>query len=86
MPAATPRPHVMALLFDTNFKRPTDSLVFRHLDGRPFTKEEQAVIRNATIEELQAAGVHVYNPTAGAEAEPSARTGRTPAPVRRPAP
>ncbi|GGU32253.1 hypothetical protein [Streptomyces violascens] len=74
MPAATPRPHVMALLFDTDFKRPTDSLVFRHLDGRLFTEEEQAIVRNATIEELQAAGVHVHNPEAEADAAAAATT------------
>ncbi|MDJ0385835.1 hypothetical protein [Streptomyces sp. G-G2] len=69
MPAATPRPHVMALLFDTNFKTPSGSLVYRHLDGRLFTEEEQAIVRNATIEELQAAGVHVHDPEAGADAK-----------------
>ncbi|MER6249986.1 hypothetical protein ABT224_01115 [Streptomyces sp. NPDC001584] len=74
MPAVTPRPHVMALLFDTDFKRPADSLVFRHLDGRLFTEEEQAIVRNATIEELQAAGVHVHNPEAEAEAAAAATT------------
>lgn len=74
MPAVTPRPDVMALLFDTDFKRPADSLVFRHLDGRLFTEEEQAIVRNATIEELQAAGVHVDNPEAQAEAEAAATT------------
>ncbi|MFE9802521.1 hypothetical protein ACFYP6_27235 [Streptomyces goshikiensis] len=74
MPAVTPRPHVMALLFDTDFKRPADSLVFRRLDGRLFTEEEQAIVRNATIEELQAAGVHVHNPEAQVEAEEAATT------------
>ncbi|MDG4856715.1 hypothetical protein P8605_00780 [Streptomyces sp. T-3] len=68
MPTSTPRPHVMALLFDTDFNRPADSLVFRRLDGRLFTEEEQAILRNATIEELQAAGVYVHNPDAEAEA------------------
>ncbi|MFD8009907.1 MULTISPECIES: hypothetical protein [Streptomyces] len=69
MPNSTPRPHVMALLFDMDFKGPADSLVFRRLDGRLFTEEEQAIIRGATAEELQAAGAHVHNPEAGAEAE-----------------
>ncbi|MEU9026449.1 hypothetical protein AB0D46_02725 [Streptomyces sp. NPDC048383] len=64
----------MALLFDTDFKRPADSLVFRRLDGRFFTEEEQAIVRNATVEELQAAGVHVDNPEAQAEAEEAATT------------
>ncbi|WP_327415287.1 hypothetical protein [Streptomyces sp. NBC_01233] len=69
MPDSTPRPHVMALLFDMDFKGPKDSLVFRHLDGRLFTKEEQAIARGATIEELQAAGAHVDNPDTEAEAD-----------------
>ncbi|MEU7581976.1 hypothetical protein AB0B50_30810 [Streptomyces sp. NPDC041068] len=63
----------MALLFDTDFNRPEDSLVYRHLDGRLFTEEEQAIIRDATIEELQAAGVYVHNPEAGTEAAAAAR-------------
>ncbi|MFC7308436.1 hypothetical protein ACFQVC_29980 [Streptomyces monticola] len=63
----------MALLFDTDLNRPADSLVFRHLDGRLFTEEEQAVVRNATIEELQAAGVYVHNPAAEAEAAAAAQ-------------
>lgn len=74
MPAVTPRPQVMALLFDTDFKRPEDSLVFRHRDGRLFTEEEQAMLYAATVEELQAAGVHVHNPEAEAEAEAAATT------------
>ncbi|WP_380791273.1 hypothetical protein ACFE3N_15425 [Streptomyces albidoflavus] len=72
MPAPTPRPHVMALLFDTNFNRPSGTRTFRHLDGRPFTDEEQALADDATLEELQAAGVHVHNPEAGAEAKAAA--------------
>ncbi|MFD5049361.1 MULTISPECIES: hypothetical protein [Streptomyces] len=69
MPTSTPRPHVMALLFDTDFNRPSGTRTFRHLDGRPFTDEEQALADDATLEELQAAGVHVHNPEAGAEAQ-----------------
>ncbi|MFC7973974.1 hypothetical protein ACFUT3_01760 [Streptomyces cinereoruber] len=68
MPDPTPRPHVMALLFDMDFNGPKDSLVFRHLDGRLFTEEEQAIASGATIEELQAAGAHVHNLDAEAEA------------------
>ncbi|MBQ1098591.1 hypothetical protein KBY55_21555 [Streptomyces sp. b94] len=69
MPASTPRPHIMALLFDTDFNRPSGTRTFRHLDGRPFTDEEQALADDATLEELQAAGVHVHNPEAGVEAQ-----------------
>ncbi|WP_327375064.1 hypothetical protein OG393_14490 [Streptomyces sp. NBC_01216] len=70
MPASTPRPHVMALLFDTDFNRPWGARTFRHLDGRPFTDEEQGLADDATLEELQAAGVH--DPEAGAEAKAAA--------------
>nr|WP_251066491.1 hypothetical protein [Streptomyces sp. ISL-36] len=62
----------MALLFDTNFNRRPGTRTFRHLDGRLFTDEEQALADDATLEELQAAGVHVHNPEAGAEAEAAA--------------
>ncbi|MGW3493408.1 hypothetical protein [Streptomyces sp. NPDC001020] len=72
MPASAPRPHVMALLFDTDFNRPSGTRTFRHLDGRPFTEEEQALAGDATIEELQAAGVYAHNSEAGAEAAAAA--------------
>ncbi|MEU6978147.1 hypothetical protein [Streptomyces sp. NPDC046371] len=62
----------MALLFDTDFNRPSGTRTFRHLDGRAFTDEEQALADDATLEELQAAGVHVYDPEAGTEAEAAA--------------
>ncbi|WP_439943449.1 hypothetical protein [Streptomyces sp. BBFR115] len=68
MPQPEIRPHVMALLFDTNFNRPPGTRIFRHLDGRPFTDEEQALADDATLEELQAAGVHVHDPEAEVEA------------------
>ncbi|WP_433400899.1 hypothetical protein [Streptomyces sp. CA-146814] len=72
MSASAPRPHVMALLFDTDFNRPSGTRAFRHLDGRPFTEEEQALADDATLEELQAAGVHVHNSEAGAKAKAAA--------------
>ncbi|MFF3843089.1 hypothetical protein [Streptomyces sp. NPDC001930] len=62
----------MALLFDTDFSRPSGTRTFRHLDGRAFTYEEQALADEATLEELQAAGVRVHNPQGGAEAEAAA--------------
>ncbi|MFE6225154.1 hypothetical protein [Streptomyces sp. NPDC057854] len=68
-PASTPRPHIMALLFDTDFDRPWGIRTFRHLDGRPFTDEEQAIADDATLEEFQAAGVRIHDPEAGTEAE-----------------
>ncbi|MEV8397190.1 hypothetical protein [Streptomyces niveus] len=63
----------MALLFDTDFSHPPDSLVHRHLDGRLFTAEEQAILRDATAEELQAVGLHVHSPEAEVEAEVATR-------------
>ncbi|MGV9881704.1 hypothetical protein [Streptomyces sp. NPDC003006] len=68
MPTPSPRPHVMALLFDTDFNRPADSLVYRHLDGRLFTEEEHALLRDATTEGFQAAGIHVHDPEVNVEA------------------
>lgn len=57
----------MALLFDTDFNRPADSLVYRHLDGRLFTDEEHALLRDATTEEFQAVGIHVDDPEVDVE-------------------
>ncbi|MFB7406461.1 hypothetical protein ACFCZ2_04670 [Streptomyces sp. NPDC056202] len=68
-PSPAPRPHVMALLFDTDFDRPWGTRTFRHLDGRPFTDEEQAIADDATLEEFQAAGVPIHDPEAGTEAK-----------------
>ncbi|NEA72736.1 hypothetical protein [Streptomyces sp. SID13588] len=58
MPATTPRPHIMALLFDLDFDHP--GRTFHHLDGRPFTKEELAVANEATLEEFRAAGAKIH--------------------------
>ncbi|MFJ1694421.1 hypothetical protein ACIO6T_21330 [Streptomyces sp. NPDC087532] len=63
----------MALLFDTGFNRPSGTRTFRHLDGRPVTEEEQALADDANLEEFQAAGAHVHNPEAGAEAAAASR-------------
>ncbi|TRV80117.1 hypothetical protein FKN01_07910 [Streptomyces sp. 130] len=68
-PSPAPRPHVMALLFDTDFDRPWGTRTFRHLDSRPFTDEEQAIADDATLEESQAAGVRIHDPEAGTEAK-----------------
>ncbi|MFE1559602.1 hypothetical protein ACFW6V_32020 [Streptomyces sp. NPDC058734] len=58
MPATPLRPHIMALLFDMDFGHP--GRTFHHLDGRPFTKEEQALANEATLEEFQAAGAEIH--------------------------
>ncbi|MEU6057050.1 hypothetical protein [Streptomyces sp. NPDC047097] len=48
----------MALLFDMDFAHPGRTL--HHLDGRPFTQEEQALANEATLEEFEAAGVKIH--------------------------
>lgn len=55
MPAKALRPHIIALLMDANFKRRPDTGTWSHLDGRPFTKEEQAAALDATRYEFEAA-------------------------------
>ncbi|MCZ4123544.1 hypothetical protein [Streptomyces sp. H39-S7] len=60
MPAPTPRPHIMALLFDMDFDHPGPGRAFHHLDGRPFTKEEHALANEATLEEFRAAGAKIH--------------------------
>ncbi|MFF5971480.1 hypothetical protein ACFY7C_08110 [Streptomyces sp. NPDC012769] len=59
--------------FDTDFSRPSGTRYFRHLDGRPFTDEEQALADDATLEELQAAGVRVHNPEVEADSVAAAK-------------
>ncbi|WP_256255867.1 hypothetical protein [Streptomyces sp. MUSC 14] len=52
-----PRPDIVALLSDTDFKRRRDTRAWSHRDGRPFSKEEQAFALRATrgeFEELSA--------------------------------
>ncbi|MFJ2787500.1 MULTISPECIES: hypothetical protein [unclassified Streptomyces] len=87
MPASTPRPHVMALLFDPDFNRFSGTRTFRHLDGRPFTDKEQALASDAILEELQAVGIRVHDPR-GRNRGPGRRApnGRAPVRVRLPAP
>ncbi|MGW2317089.1 hypothetical protein [Streptomyces sp. NPDC001680] len=52
-----PRPDVFALLCDTDFKWRPNTGTWSHRDGRPFSKEEQALALRATrieFEELSA--------------------------------
>jgi hypothetical protein len=58
MPAKPLRPHIMALLFDMDFDHPGRG--FFHLNGRPFTKGEQAIVNEATLEEFEAAGAKIH--------------------------
>ncbi|WP_258177258.1 hypothetical protein [Streptomyces solincola] len=47
-----PRPDIVALLCDADFKRRRDTNTWTHRDGRPFSKEEQALAFTATRVEL----------------------------------
>ncbi|MFC5803298.1 hypothetical protein [Streptomyces formicae] len=48
-----PRPDIVALLCDADFKRRRDTNTWTHRDGRPFSKEEQALVFTATRVELE---------------------------------
>ncbi|MFI6473989.1 hypothetical protein ACIBL5_27435 [Streptomyces sp. NPDC050516] len=52
MPDIEPRLHIVVLLRDTDFKFRSDTNTWSHLDGRPFTKEEQAIAHTATRADL----------------------------------
>ncbi|MFI9580420.1 hypothetical protein ACIHCQ_00875 [Streptomyces sp. NPDC052236] len=61
-------PYVFALLYDSDFKRRDDTGTWSHLDGRPFSKEEQALAFRATLaefEELSAQFTRYRNYTQG---------------------
>ncbi|WP_405544280.1 hypothetical protein OG590_17900 [Streptomyces goshikiensis] len=53
MPETEIRPAVVALLCDSDFKFRRDTNTWSHIDGRPFTKEEQATALNATRAEFE---------------------------------
>ncbi|MFD8414189.1 hypothetical protein ACFV2Q_20930 [Streptomyces sp. NPDC059650] len=53
MPETEIRPHIVALLCDSNFKYRRDTNTWSHVDGRPFTKEEQATALRATRAEFE---------------------------------
>lgn len=53
MPETEIRPHVVALLCDSNFQYRRDTKTWSHIDGRPFTKEEQATALHATRAEFE---------------------------------
>ncbi|MFF9315960.1 hypothetical protein ACF1BS_34405 [Streptomyces sp. NPDC014748] len=57
MPQTGIRPEIVDLLCDANFKHFRKTGTWSHRDGRPFTKEEQVLILQATradLEELKA--------------------------------
>ncbi|MFE2240063.1 hypothetical protein ACFXCU_11280 [Streptomyces virginiae] len=59
MPETNIRPTVVGLLCDSNFKYRRDTKTWSHIDGRPFTKEEQAAAWSATRYEFEEfAGQH----------------------------
>ncbi|MFV0128626.1 hypothetical protein ACLGI4_13055 [Streptomyces sp. HMX112] len=53
MPTTTARPEIVALLCDADFKYRPDTNTWTHRDGRPFSKEEQALVFRATRVELE---------------------------------
>lgn len=53
MPETEIRPAVVALLCDSNFKYRRDTKTWSHIDGRPFTKDEQATALDATRAEFE---------------------------------
>lgn len=53
MPKTDIRPDIVTLLCDTDFKRRPDTNTYSHRDGRPFSKEEQALAFTATRVELE---------------------------------
>ncbi|MEV7712231.1 hypothetical protein [Streptomyces sp. NPDC088270] len=48
-----PRRDIVALLCDADSKRRRDTNTWAHRDGRPFSKEEQALVFRATRVELE---------------------------------
>ncbi|WP_250401364.1 hypothetical protein [Streptomyces cellostaticus] len=56
MPTSQARPEIVVLLCDADIKRKRETNTWNHLDGRPFSKEEQALVLSATrveFEEIQ---------------------------------
>jgi hypothetical protein len=56
MPTSQARPEIVVLLCDADIKRKRETNTWNHLDGRPFSKEERALVLSATrveFEEIQ---------------------------------
>ncbi|KPL31509.1 hypothetical protein JI76_20380 [Streptomyces anulatus] len=53
MPKTEVQPSVVALLCDSDFKYRPDTNTWTHRDGRPFSKEEQALALTATRADLE---------------------------------
>ncbi|MGW0861092.1 hypothetical protein [Streptomyces sp. NPDC002611] len=53
MPKTQARPEIVVLLCDTDAERQRETSKWYHLDGRPFSKDEQSLIRKATRAEFE---------------------------------
>ncbi|MFE1050450.1 hypothetical protein ACFW5S_32610 [Streptomyces olivaceus] len=53
MPKTQARPEIVVLLCDTDVERQRETSKWYHLDGRPFSKDEQSLIRRATRAEFE---------------------------------
>jgi aminopeptidase N len=53
MPTTQARPEIVVLLCDADIKRKRETNTWNHLDGRPFSKEEQALVLSATRVEFE---------------------------------
>ncbi|GHE32485.1 hypothetical protein GCM10018771_10500 [Streptomyces cellulosae] len=56
MPETQARPEIVVLLCDADIKRKRETNTWNHRDGRPFSKEERALVLSATrveFEEIQ---------------------------------
>jgi hypothetical protein len=53
MTTPSPRPDIIALLCDADFKHRADTHTWTHRDGHPFSKEEQAHVFTATRAEFE---------------------------------
>jgi hypothetical protein len=53
MPETQVRPEVVVLICDADIKRKRETNTWHHRDGRPFTKEERALVGSATPAEFE---------------------------------
>ncbi|MDF9814181.1 hypothetical protein [Streptomyces sp. SPB162] len=59
MTTPTPRPDIIALLCSADFTRLSDTGIWTHRDGRPFSREEQARVLEATRAEREEVGMQL---------------------------
>ncbi|MFD4261866.1 hypothetical protein ACFWR9_30655 [Streptomyces sp. NPDC058534] len=53
MPKTQARPEIVVLLCDADLKRRRETNTWHHLDGRPFSEEEQSLVLRATRVEFE---------------------------------